>query len=99
MFEGVVEGNPHVFDAAMATQAAVNQQKTLSKVSIARPIVKLVLKGNPESIKLLEQVKHDVFAATKTETSGASFVADPAFEKNVFQVVEIEYGPDAKAGG
>jgi len=94
-FEGIPAGDPAIFDAVMAAQAAVNGQKTISKVSIARPITRLKLKANAESIKHLTPVKHDLCSATKTEK--LETVEDSTLAKNVFVVDHIEYGPDAKA--
>ena len=94
-FEGIPEGDPAVFDAAIAAQTAINQQKTVSKVSIARPIVQLKLKAHPDTIRFFSLAKSDVCGATKTEN--LETIADPAMEKNVFLVEQIEYGPDQKS--
>jgi valyl-tRNA synthetase len=94
-FEGVPAGDPEVFDAAMAAQSAINQQKTLSKVSIARGITLIRVKANGDSIKALTPALQDVCGATKIEKFES--VSDSSLEKNVFQVEHIEYGPDLKA--
>jgi len=94
-FEGIPAGDPAVFDAAMAAQGAINQQKTLSKVSIARAITQLKLKANPDSIKALTPALLDVCGASKVEK--IETVSDSTLEKNVFVVEHIEYGPDLKA--
>ena len=94
-FEGFKAGDPAMFDAAMAAQAAVNQQKTVSKVSIARPVVTVTLKGHPDTIKSLAPVQKDVCGATKVEKMEC--VSDPSLAKNLFMVQDIEYGPDSKA--
>ena len=94
-FDAFGVGDPAHFDAAMAAQAAINQQKTLSKVSIARPVVLLKLKAHPDGIKNLTPVQSDVCSATKVEK--LEYVSDPSLEKNQFVVQDIEYGPDAKA--
>jgi valyl-tRNA synthetase len=93
-FAGIPAGNPAVFDAAMAAQAAINQQKTLSKVSIARPITQLKLKAHPDALALLKPALKDVAGATKAEN--VELLADEAAEKNTFTVTHIEYGPDLK---
>ncbi len=95
-FEGIPDGNPEAFDVAMAVQAAINQQKTLAKVSIARPIVKLKIKAHPESLKWFELVQKDVFAATKTEKADCN--ANESLERLQVEVSDVEYGPDAVKG-
>ncbi|MBS1960178.1 MAG: valine--tRNA ligase [Bdellovibrionales bacterium] len=94
-FAGIECGNPEIFDTAMAAQAAVNQQKTHSKVSIARAITHIKLKAHPETIKNLTIVKGDVCGATKIEK--LEMVEDATQEKNAFAIEHIEYGPDLKA--
>jgi valyl-tRNA synthetase len=94
-FEGIPAGDPAIFDAAMAAQSALSQQKTLSKVSIARPIVTVRLKGNDESIKKLAPVQRDVCAAMKV--AQLETVSDSTLGNNVFVVDHIEFGPDQKA--
>ena len=79
----------------MAAQGAINQQKTLSKVSIARPITTLRLKANAKTLASLDAAKKDVMAATKTERLEG--IVDDAMELNQFLVEQIEYGPDPKA--
>ena len=91
-FEGIAVGEPAVFDAAMAAQAAINQQKTLSKVSIARPIAILKMKAHPESLAFFKQAQFDVCGATKTEK--LELIADAALEKNQFIIEMCEYGPE-----
>ena len=95
-FSGFTAGQPQVFDAAMGAQASINQQKTISKVSIARPIVDLRLKANSKTIEAFKLAQKDVMAATKTEK--LSFAEDESLEANLFVVDHIEYGPDAKTG-
>ena len=95
-FEGIPEGNPAVFDAVLAAQSIVNQQKTLSKVSIARQIVLIKIKANEESIRNLTPVLHDLKAATKIEN--CELIVDATLEKNSFVVDQIEYGPDQPKG-
>jgi valyl-tRNA synthetase len=94
-FEGIAAGDPAIFDAAMAAQSAINQQKTLSKVSIARGVTQLKLKAHPDSIKSLTPALADVCGASKVEK--VETVSDPSLDKNVFQIEHIEYGPDLKA--
>jgi valyl-tRNA synthetase len=94
-FDGIASGDPEIFDSAMAAQSAINQQKTLSKVSIARAITHLKLKANAESIKHLTPALSDVCGASKVER--VETVTDSTLEKNVFVVDHIEYGPDLKA--
>jgi len=91
-FEGIASGEPLVFDAAMAAQAAINQQKTLSKVSIARPIAMLKMKAHPESAAFFKQAQFDVCGATKTEK--LELVGDASLEKNQFIIEMCEYGPE-----
>jgi valyl-tRNA synthetase len=91
-FDGIAAGEPSVFDAAMAAQAAINQQKTLSKVSIARPIVMLKMRAHPESAAFFKQAQFDVCGATKTEK--LELLGDIALEKNQFIVDACEYGPE-----
>jgi valyl-tRNA synthetase len=95
-FEGVATGNPLVFDAAMAAQAAINQQKTLAKVSIARPIVHLKLKANAETAECFSHAKSDVCGATKTEK--LDMIVDAKLENNQFIIDTCEFGPDTKTG-
>lgn len=94
-FSGFTPGDPKVFDAAMAAQGAINQQKTLSKVSIARPITVLRMKANAETLAALEPAKKDVMGATKAEHLDG--IVDASMELNQFVVEQIEYGPDMKA--
>jgi valyl-tRNA synthetase len=94
-FSAIPAGDPVLFDAAMAAQTAINQQKTLSKVSIARGVTTLKLKAHPDTIKALTPVWSDVAGATKTERLDT--VADPEAVLNFFTVEHIEYGPDLKA--
>ncbi len=95
-FDGLTAGVPAVFDAAMAAQAAINQQKTLAKVSIARPIVLLKMKAHPETAEHFKQAQSDVCGATKTEK--LELIADTNLEKNQFVIESVEFGPDAKTG-
>ncbi len=95
-FEGITNGNPSVFDAAMAAQTVINQQKTVAKVSIARPIVMLKLKANAETIENFKLAQFDVCGATKTEK--LELITDASMEKNQFVIEECEFGPDAKTG-
>lgn len=90
------EGDPAVFDAAMGAQAAINQQKTVSKVSIARPIVLIRLKANPKTIAAFKPAQLGVMSATKTEKM--EFAEDPSLADHLFAVDLIEYGVDAKTG-
>jgi valyl-tRNA synthetase len=94
-FAGIPEGNPAFFDAGMAALGAINQQKTLSKVSIARPVTKVKLKLSPATLENLNPVFSDVLGATRTEA--ADFDADPSLALNEISVISIEYGPDQKA--
>ncbi len=94
-FAGLPAGDPLIFDAAMAAQGAINQQKTLSKVSIARPITLIRLKAHSKTLASLEPAKKDVMGATKTEQMDG--IVDEALEPNQFVVEHIEYGPDQKA--
>lgn len=98
-FEGIATGNPAVFDIAVAVQTAVNQQKTVSKVSIARPVEKLKLKMNPQSAEFFGLVKRDVGMAVKAKLEAMVIESDPTLEAGLVQVLEIEYGPDPKAAG
>ena len=95
-FDGISEGVPAVFDSAMALQGTINQQKTLSKVSIARPVERVLIKGASASIEAVLPALDDVRAASKVQA--IEWVRDDALTPNEFSVVEIEYGPDAKAG-
>ncbi len=94
-FEVFKPGDALVFDAAIATLSAINQQKTLSKVSIARPVTLIRLKANPKSIESLMPALKDVQGATKTEKVEWEPLGSMAL--NEFSVVAIEYGPDQKA--
>ena len=91
-FDGIPAGDPAIFDAVLAAQSIVNQQKTLSKVSIARPVAQIKLKANAEAIKNLTPALHDLCGATKIEK--CETVIDPSLERNVFVVEHIEYGPE-----
>ncbi|NDG85873.1 MAG: valine--tRNA ligase, partial [Proteobacteria bacterium] len=66
-FEGFRPGNPATFDSAMAAQGTINQQKTLSKVSIARPVTVVELVANTATIEALIPAQKDVMAASKVE--------------------------------
>jgi valyl-tRNA synthetase len=94
-FAGIKAGDPAVFDAAMAAQGTINQQKTLSKVSIARPVVLIALKANPKTIESFGSAQRDVMGATKTEK--IEWIADESMGLNEFSVITTEYGPDQKA--
>jgi valyl-tRNA synthetase len=94
-FEGIPDGNSVSFDAAMAALSAINQQKTLSKVSIARPVTRLVLKAAPASREALLPVLSDVLGATKVDRLDWEMDASAAL--NEFSVIAVEYGPDQKA--
>jgi valyl-tRNA synthetase len=94
-FANFTEGNPDAFDAAMAGLSAINQQKTLSKVSIARPVVSIQLKAHPNTIASLTHVKRDLMGTTKVERMEIS--PDETLAPNAFVVVQIEYGPDQKS--
>jgi valyl-tRNA synthetase len=91
-FEGIPAGDPAVFDAAMAAQSVINQQKTVSKVSIARPVVKVALKAHPKTIEAFGPAARDVMAASKVEH--IDWVRDEALASNEFRVESIEYGPE-----
>ena len=91
-FEGIPAGDPAIFDAAMAAQSVINQQKTVSKVSIARPVVKVVLRASPKTIECFLPASKDVMAASKVET--IDWVRDEALAANEFRVESIEYGPE-----
>ncbi len=91
-FEGIPAGDPSVFDAAVAAQTAINQQKTLSKVSIARAITLIKLKAHPDTIKALTPVQSDVCGATKIEK--LETVSDSTLSTNLFLVEHVEYGPE-----
>ena len=94
-FAGFRQGNPATFDAAMAAQGAINQQKTISKVSIARPVTVVELLANPASIEALIPAQKDVMAASKVEK--IEWTRDASLAANEFKVGRIEYGPDPKA--
>jgi valyl-tRNA synthetase len=94
-FDGIKAGDPAVFDAAMAAQSVINQQKTLSKVSIARPVVRIELIANSKTIEAFVPAQRDVMSATKVES--IAWVSDESLESNQFKVGVIEYGPDQKA--
>ncbi len=94
-FEGIPAGIPAVFDAAMAAQSAINQQKTVSKVSIARPVASIALVANSHTIEAVIPAQKDVMAASKVES--IEWIRDEALPANEFRVGRIEYGPDPKA--
>jgi len=96
-FEGIQAGDPEVFDAAMAAQSVINQQKTVSKVSIARPVVQVSLRANSRTIERFLPAHRDVMGASKVEK--IEWVQDDALGANEFRVETIEYGPDQKAEG
>jgi valyl-tRNA synthetase len=96
-FAGIGPGNPAVFDAAMAAQGAIHQQKTLSKVSIARPVSALVLRAAPATIETVLPAQSDVMGSLKVEK--LEWVGDESVPLNEFRVESIEYGPDLKAQG
>ena len=91
-FEGITVGNPSVFDAAMAAQTVINQQKTVAKVSIARPIAMLKLKANAETIEDFKLAQFDVCGSTKTEK--LELLMDASMEKNQFVIDLCEFGPE-----
>jgi hypothetical protein len=92
---GIPEGKTVSFDAAMAALSAINHQKTLSKVSIARPVTRLVLKAAQISQEALLPVLSDVLGATKVEH--LDWELDSGAALNEFSVIAVEYGPDQKA--
>jgi len=94
-FDGFKLGNPATFDAAMAAQGIINQQKTLSKVSIARPVTVIELTANSTTIEALVPAQKDVMAASKVEK--IEWLRDESLLPNEFKVGRIEYGPDPKA--
>jgi valyl-tRNA synthetase len=96
-FSGIAQGNPAVFEAAMAAQSTINQQKTLSKVSIARPVTDLVLRAHPASIQAFVPASRDVLGASKVERLG--WIEDESLSLHEFKVERIEYGPDLKVQG
>jgi valyl-tRNA synthetase len=96
-FDGISLGNPAVFDAAMAAQSTINQQKTLSKVSIARPVAEILLRAHPATIEALLLAQKDVMGASKVEK--IEWVRDESLQLNEFKVDQIEYGPDLKLQG
>ncbi|MBU6152889.1 MAG: valine--tRNA ligase [Bdellovibrionales bacterium] len=91
-FDGIPAGDPAVFDAAMAAQSVINQQKTVSKVSIARPVVKVMLKAHPKTIESFLPASRDVMSASKVEH--IDWIRDEALAANEFRVESIEYGPE-----
>ena len=91
-FSGISAGEPLVFDAAMAAQAAINQQKTLSKVSIARPISFLKMRAHPDTAGFFRLAEFDVCGATKTEK--LELISDASLEQNQFVIDVCEYGPE-----
>lgn len=93
-FEGVGEGIPEAFDIAVAVQTAVNQQKTISQVSIARPIEKLKLKMNAQSLELFHSVKRDVALAIKADPQVISVETTNEFEVGLVQVLEVQFLPE-----
>ena len=88
------EGNPAEFDAAIAGLSAINQQKTLSKVSIARPVIQVKLKANAQTAEALQAIRKDLMGATKVEVLECQ--VDDTLASNTFVVEHIEYGPDQK---
>jgi hypothetical protein len=54
------------------------------------------MKGASASIEAVLPALDDVRAASKVQA--IDWVRDDALGPNVFSVLEIEYGPDAKAG-
>ncbi len=94
-FEGITLGNPMHFDAAVALMSAINQQKTLAKVSVARGVDSITISASAETLKLVEAVWSDVKATTKVRDVRWVTVADqPLCE---FGLADIVYGPDLKA--
>ncbi len=91
-FDGVTAGDPAIFDAAMAAQSVINQQKTVSKVSIARPVVKAGMRANSKTIESFLPAARDVMAASKVEQ--IDWIKDEALSANEFRVETIEYGPE-----
>ena len=85
-------GKPLLFDTAVSALTAINGQKTLDKVSIARPVVQVTLKARAATFALLEEVARDVWAATKTQKMIPEM--NETLEEGVIQVVTIEYGPE-----
>lgn len=84
-----------VYDAAMAAQAAINQQKTLSKVSIARAIVRCTLIANSRTQRNFQRIQSDVCGATRIES--LQLEINEGMSDFEFKIDGIEYGPDLKA--
>jgi valyl-tRNA synthetase len=93
-FAQFAAGNPDSFDAAMAGLSAINGQKTVSKVSIARPVLHVKLRAHSQTLSALEPVKRDLMGTTKVDRLDA--VADDTLMQNNFVVEHIEYGADQK---
>lgn len=94
-FAQFAEGKPQEFDAAMAALSAINGQKTVSKVSIARPVVSVKLRASSQTLANLQRVQKDLMGTTKVETMNLE--ADDSLAQNTFLIDGIEYGPDQKA--
>lgn len=94
-FEGIPDGNPACLDAAMAALSAINQQKTLSKVSIARPVTRLRLRATTAAQEALLPALADVLGATRVERVEWELASSE--DANEFIVLDIEYGADQKA--
>jgi len=93
-FDSLSPKGAEMFDVAVSALAAINQQKTLAKVSVARPVAKLELKAHKDTIHLLEKVWLDVKSATKT--SDVKFIGVDGIQPGQFEVAHIEFGPDNK---
>jgi valyl-tRNA synthetase len=98
MAEGLAAGAsakalPETFDAAVALLGAINLRKTTDKVSLARPIEKVSVKGPSVMIEALGTALWDVLGTTRAP----ELTWVPTADATGFEVSEIAYGPDQKA--
>jgi valyl-tRNA synthetase len=97
-FDSITAGQPDLFDIAVSALTAINHAKTLAKVSIARPVVRIKLSGTSVAIQGLKTVSGDVFHATKVQVAEYSEVPSAESDPFNFQVLEIEFGPEPVKG-
>ncbi len=88
-FMGVDAGRPELLDVAIVALTTINQQKTESKTSVARPVSRIVIAIHPETLNDLLLVWAEVASATKVRS--VEWDKNPSMEPGTLKVTAVEY--------
>ena len=90
------DGDPALFETAIACFAAVNRAKSEASVSIGRPVANLTLAAGGETLARVKAVLDDVVGAVRG--AGCGLEERPQFENGIVEVAHIAFAEAQQSG-